>query len=85
LLERFRSLPMAHSAVLTGRTIADLVRNVFVIVLMAGVRFLVGFSVQTNAAKFVAATCSSDCMSSVFATVGLLLANAESRRRPRFR
>jgi ABC-type polysaccharide/polyol phosphate export permease len=27
LVDRFRSLPMAHSAVLTGRTIADLVRN----------------------------------------------------------
>src|SRR5207248_6654450 len=39
LLERFRSLPMARSAVLTGRTIADLVRNVFVIVLMAAVGF----------------------------------------------
>ena len=30
LIERFRSLPMARSAVLAGRTLADLVRNVFV-------------------------------------------------------
>jgi hypothetical protein len=30
LLERFRSLPMARSAVLAGRTLADLTRNVFV-------------------------------------------------------
>ena len=30
LLERFRALPMARSAVLGGRTIADLVRNAFV-------------------------------------------------------
>ena len=29
LIERFRALPMARSAVLTGRTTADLVRNVF--------------------------------------------------------
>ena len=29
LLERFRTLPMARSAVLTGRTLADLVRNIF--------------------------------------------------------
>ena len=35
LLERFRTLPMARSAVLAGRTLADLSRNVFVIVLMA--------------------------------------------------
>ena len=30
LIERFRALPMARSAVLAGRTTADLVRNVFV-------------------------------------------------------
>ena len=34
LLERFRSLPMARSAVLVGRTLADLCRNVFVVTLM---------------------------------------------------
>ena len=34
LIERFRSLPMARSAVLAGRTLADLVRNVFVVLLM---------------------------------------------------
>src|ERR671915_2270854 len=31
LVDRFRSLPMSRSAVLTGRTVADLVRNAFVI------------------------------------------------------
>src|SRR5215469_11239484 len=34
LIERFRALPMARSAVLGGRTTADLVRNVFVVVLI---------------------------------------------------
>src|ERR671928_256799 len=88
LLERFRSLPMARSAVLTGRTIADLFRNVFVIVLMAGVGFLVGYSVHTNAAKFVAALVLvllfGYCMSWVFATVGLLLGNPESAQAAAF-
>src|SRR5436305_14913420 len=42
LLERFRSLPMARSAVLTGRTVADLARNVLVVGLMVLVGFLVG-------------------------------------------
>ena len=37
LIERFRALPMARSAVLAGRTTADLVRNVFVVLLMTGV------------------------------------------------
>jgi ABC-2 type transport system permease protein/oleandomycin transport system permease protein len=55
LIERFRSLPMAHSAVLAGRTTADLVRNVFVVLLMTAVGYLVGFNVHTNVLLFVAA------------------------------
>lgn len=43
LIDRFRSLPMAPSAVLTGRTIADLVRNMFVVGVMILVGLLVGF------------------------------------------
>jgi len=54
LLERFRSLPMARSAVLAGRTIADLCRNVFVVVLMTIVGYLVGFRVQTNVLAYLA-------------------------------
>src|SRR6476660_3713493 len=45
LLERFRSLPMAGSAVLAGRTIADLIRNVLVVALMVVVGFAVGFHI----------------------------------------
>ncbi|HET7654522.1 MAG TPA: ABC transporter permease [Acidimicrobiales bacterium] len=54
LIERFRSLPMAHSAVLAGRTTADLVRNVFVVLLMTAVGYLVGFNVHTNVLLFLA-------------------------------
>jgi len=43
LIDRFRSLPMARSAVLAGRTISDMIRNVFVVLLMSGVGFLIGF------------------------------------------
>jgi ABC transporter DrrB family efflux protein len=43
LIDRFRSLPMAPSAVLTGRTVADLARNLFTVVIMLVVGFLVGF------------------------------------------
>jgi ABC transporter DrrB family efflux protein len=43
LIDRFRSLPMVPSAVLSGRTIADLVRNTFVVVVMIAVGLLVGF------------------------------------------
>ena len=43
---------MARSAVLAGRTIADLVRNVFVVLLMVVVGLLVGFRVHTNSSGF---------------------------------
>jgi ABC-2 type transport system permease protein/oleandomycin transport system permease protein len=54
LLERFRSLPMARSAVLAGRTLADLVRNVFVVALMSTVGFAVGFRIHRGVVPFVA-------------------------------
>jgi len=43
LVDRFRSLPMARSAVLAGRTSSDTVRNVFVVILMTVVGYLIGF------------------------------------------
>jgi len=73
LLERFRSLPMARSAVLTGRTLADLARNVFVTALMALVGFAVGFRVHTGALAFFVAMglvlLFGYAMSWIFATV----------------
>jgi ABC transporter DrrB family efflux protein len=43
VVDRFRSMPMARSAVLVGRTVADLVRNILIIFLMIAVGYLVGF------------------------------------------
>lgn len=43
LIDRFRSLPMSSSAVVSGRTVADLARNLFTVVIMLIVGFLVGF------------------------------------------
>jgi ABC-2 type transport system ATP-binding protein len=43
VVDRFRSMPMARSAVLVGRTVADLVRNVLIVGLMIAVGYLVGF------------------------------------------
>jgi ABC transporter DrrB family efflux protein len=88
LLERFLSLPMARSAVLLGRTLADLTRNVFVVALMTGVGFLVGFHVHTNGAKLIAAMLLvlllGYALTWVFATVGLLLGNPESAQAAAF-
>ena len=88
LLERFRSLPMARAAVLTGRTLADLGRNVLVVALMSGVGFLVGFHVHTDALHFVAAMLLvllfGYALSWVFAAVGLFLGNPESAQAAAF-
>ena len=42
LIDRFRSLPMARSAVLAGRTLGDLVRIVFVVLVLTAVGIAVG-------------------------------------------
>jgi ABC-2 type transport system permease protein/oleandomycin transport system permease protein len=88
LIERFRSLPMARSSVLAGRTTADLVRNVFVVVLMALVGFLVGFRVGTGPAPFVAGIVLlllfGYALSWVFALVGLGSPNAETAQATAF-
>src|SRR5207249_5205224 len=54
LMERFHALPMARSAVLTGRTMADLARNIFVVILMMVVGFLVGWRIHTNVLAMLA-------------------------------
>jgi ABC-2 type transport system permease protein/oleandomycin transport system permease protein len=88
LVERFRSLPMARSAVLAGRTIADMVRNVFVIILMVVVGFAVGFRVHTNAIEFLAAVgvlvLFGVAMSWVMAFIGLATGDAEAAQAASF-
>lgn len=59
LIDRFRSLPMARGAVLTGRTLADLVQTALTLLVLAVVALLVGWRTgtfgDTNAAKVLAA------------------------------
>ena len=88
LLERFRSLPMARSAVLAGRTTADLARNVFVVALMSAVGFAVGFRVHTSPLEFVAALALvllfGYVFGWVFATVGLIVRDPEAAQAAAF-
>ncbi len=82
LIERFRALPMARSAVLAGRTTADLVRNVFVLLLMTGVGALVGFNFPNGALGFIAA-CALVLLFAYallwgFAVIGLVASNSET-------
>ena len=44
LIDRFRSLPMARSAVLAGRTVADIATNTLAGVIVIGVGLIVGFA-----------------------------------------
>lgn len=88
LIERFRSLPMARSAVLAGRTAADMVRNAFVVVLMTVVGGAVGFRIQTNAAAALAGLALmvlfGYAFSWVFATVGLGVRDPETAQAAAF-
>src|SRR5438552_5738914 len=81
LIDRFRSLPMAKSAVLTGRTISDLVRNTFVVFVMWSVGLLVGFRPQGNILLWFAAAAllllTSFAFSWISATIGLLVSTVE--------
>ena len=82
LIERFRSLPMARSAVLAGRTTADLVRNAFVVLLMTTVGVAVGFRPSTGVGGFLAGVAVlllfAYALSWVFAILGLIAPNAET-------
>ena len=82
LVDRFRSLPMARSAVLTGRTIADLVRNLFVVAVMLAVGLLVGFRPEAGVTGWVAAIglllLLSFAFSWIGATLGLMVRSVEA-------
>jgi ABC-2 type transport system permease protein/oleandomycin transport system permease protein len=82
LIERFRALPMARSAVLAGRTTADLVRNVGVVILITIVGYIVGFRIQTTALSFAAGLLLilffAYAVSWGFAIIGLSASNSET-------
>lgn len=82
VIDRYRSLPMARSAVLAGRTGADLVRNAAVIGLMVSVGVLLGFRYQTSFPRFLAgyglALAFAYSLSWVMAAVGLAVRTPEA-------
>jgi ABC-2 type transport system permease protein len=56
LIDRLRSLPMYQSAVLIGRTMSDVVRNVITFAVMLAVAFAVGFRFEGTLLEAAAAT-----------------------------
>ena len=82
VIDRLRSLPIARYAVLAGRTLADAVRNSFVIILMSIVGFILGFRIQEGVLNFVFAAglvvLFAFAFSWVSAVIGLLLKDSET-------
>lgn len=82
LVERFRALPMARSAVLAGRTGADLCRNIFVFVWMTGVGYVVGFRIHQGFLRYAAAgllvVTFAFAMSWIFCLIGLAASSGET-------
>jgi ABC transporter DrrB family efflux protein len=82
VVDRFRSMPMARSAVLAGRTLADLVRNIAVIGLMIAVGYLVGFRFLGGVAGAVGCVAVVAAfgltLSWIFAFVALTVRGAET-------
>lgn len=55
IIDRFRALPMARSAVIAGRTLADAARTVLTVIIMVVVGFLVGFRFHGGLLGFLGA------------------------------
>ncbi|GAB2691234.1 ABC transporter permease [Thalassiella azotivora] len=81
IVDRFRSLPMAPSAVLTGRTLSDVVNNVIVLVVMSVTGLAVGWRIRTSVPEallgFVLLLVFAYAISWVMAWIGMLVPSPE--------
>jgi ABC transporter DrrB family efflux protein len=82
LIDRFRSLPMSRSAVLAGRTLADVATNVISLTIMVGVGLAVGFRFHSSPLEVVAGIglmlLFGYAFSWIFAYCGLVASSGES-------
>jgi ABC transporter DrrB family efflux protein len=82
MIDRFRSLPMSRSAVLAGRTISEAFRNVFVVILMTFVGYLIGFRIEHGFFNFALAMLLTIAFGFAFswisAAIGLSVKNVET-------
>ncbi len=81
IIDRFRSLPMARSAVLVGRTASDIVYNVLSLVVMASTGLLVGWRIRSSVLDalggFLLLLLFAYAFSWVMAWVGLVVPSPE--------
>jgi ABC-2 type transport system permease protein/oleandomycin transport system permease protein len=82
VVDRFRSMPMARSAVLAGRTLADLVRTIFVVGIMLAVGYAIGFRFEQGALSAIGSilvvAAFGFALSWIFAYVGLIAKGPEA-------
>ena len=82
VVDRFRSLPMSRAAVMGGRTVADMIRNLVVITILLVVGSLYGFrfggSLTDAILMVVIMLLFGFAFSWVFATIGLMVPDAET-------
>lgn len=82
MIDRFRSLPMARSAVLAGRTISETIRNIVTIALMVGVGYLAGFRFHQGIGEALLALSLTLLFGFAFswisATIGILVKSVET-------
>jgi ABC transporter DrrB family efflux protein len=82
VIDRLRSMPMARSAVLAGRLVADTVRMLVTILIIVGVGYAVGFRFRNGAVPAVAmvllATVFGIAICLIAAYTGLAIGDEES-------
>jgi len=88
LIDRFRSLPMSRAAVLVGRTVSDAGRNMFVVLLMTLVGYIIGFRFQAGFFNAIAALLLAVSFGFAFswisAAIGLAIRDVESTQAASF-
>ncbi len=81
IIDRFRSLPMSASAVLVGRTTADVVANVLQVVVMTVAGLVVGWRIRTDpldaAVGYLLLLLFAYAVSWVMAYIGMLVRSPE--------
>ena len=82
VIDRFRAMPMARSAVLTGRLLADSIRMLIVILVIVGVGYAVGFRFQNGVLGAIGMVLLAEAFGiticAVSAFVGLAIKDEES-------
>ncbi|MFG3135081.1 ABC transporter permease [Streptomyces sp. NPDC048211] len=73
LVDRFRSLPMARGAVLTGRTLADLVQTMFTVLVLTIVALIVGWRIHEGVPKALGAFGLLLLLGYAFSWIGALI------------